>query len=247
MPLQPGPFLQGSQADVAIPPGNYDFTADALTLGSQLGTIAIGWNSFLTDLEDLAQEPIDPTLGIDEAGLIQELAYEQGIADLPALDAVLTAINTTDLLFIAATSFAPAAAWTDPTLPFVPPDPTQTIVVPTVPIGDYNPLINSTVGGAPGGSLPSVTLQNTTRVGSLNFVVGDSFLVNVVATAGQPVSVDAVFNGADLGKAQMGTTDGQGNLALSGVEGPDQVGGWLENWYVGDLLVSTFSFIVSPS
>lgn len=247
MPLQPGPFLQGSQADVAIPPGNYDFTDDALTLGSQLGTIAIGWDDFLNDLEDLALEPVDPTLGINDAALIQEIAYEQTLAAMPALDAILTEINTTDLLFIAATAFAPAAAWTDPTASFVPPDPTQTIVVPTVPLGDYDPFITSSVSAPPGGSLPSVTLQNTTRVGSPNFVVGDSFLVNVVATAGQQVSVDAIFNGADLGTAGIGTTDSRGNLAISGVEGPDQVGGWLQNWYVAGQLVATFSFIVSPS
>lgn len=247
MPLQPGPFLQGSQADVAIPPGNYDFTDDGLALGSELSAIAVGWDGFLIDLEDLALEPVDPTLGIDEAGLIQELAYEQGIATLPAIDAIVTAINSTDLLFIAATSFAPAAAWTDPTLPFVPPDPTQTIVVPTVPIGDYNPLINSTVGGGPSGSLPSVTLQNTTRVGSLNFVVGDSFLVNVIGTAGQQVSADGTLNGEPLGLTQFGTIDNQGNFAISGTMGPQHEGAWLQNWYVAGQLVSTFSFIVSPS
>lgn len=247
MPLQPGPFLQGSQADVAIPPGNYDFTDDGLALAAQLQAIASGWDSFFLDLGNLAAEPLDPTLGIDDAALIGEIAYEQGIATLPVIDAIVTAISSTDLLFIAATSFAPMAAWTDPTLPFVPPDPTQTIVVPTVPLGDYNPVINANVGGPASGAPPSVTLQNTTRVGSLNFVVGDSFLVNVIGTPGQAVSVDAVFNGVDLGMTQMGTTDSQGNFGLSGVEGPAQVGGWLENWYVGGQLVATFSFIVSPS
>ena len=247
MPLQPGPFLQGSQADVSIPPGNYDFTDDALTLSSQLRAIAVGWDSFLIDLEDLALEPVDPTFGIDDAALIGEIAYEQTLAALPALDTVVAAMNVVDPLLTAAVAFAPAAAWTDPTAPFVPPDPTQTIVVPTVPLGDYDPLITASVGGSPGGSLPSVTLQNTTRVGSANFAVGDTYLVNVVATAGQQVSVDAVFNGVDLGTTGIGTTDSRGNLAISGVQGPDQVGGWLQNWYVAGQLVATFSFIVSPS
>jgi hypothetical protein len=247
MPLQPGPFLQGTKADVTVQPGVYDFTDDALNVGSELNGITDGWNPFILDLGNLATEIIDPTLGLDDAVLIQALANQQQIATMPIIDSIVAALDATDTLFIAAIGFAPAAAWSDPTAPFTPPDPTQTLVVPTVPIGEYNPLINGVVGGPVGPQLPSVSLSNVTRVGSIGFTVGDTFLVTVNGTPGQVITADGTLNGVPLGTTTMGTINTQGAWALSGVEGPDAVGAWLQNWYVDGKLVMTFNFIVSPS
>jgi hypothetical protein len=91
-----------------------------------------------------------------------------------------------------------------------------------------------------------VTLQNLTRVGSQSPVVGDTVLVSVASTPGQQVSVESSLNGVDLGTTVMGTTDAYGNWSTSAVEGPEDVGGWVENWYVGGQLVQSFSFVVSP-
>jgi hypothetical protein len=245
-PLQPGPFLQGSQADVAIAPGNYDFTDDAIGLAGQLAQISADWDAFMVDLPILAAGPADPTLGIDDAAILNAIANQEAIASFPSLDAIVAAVDTTDTLLGIAIAFAPAAAWTNPTTAFVPPDPNATILAPTVPIGDYTPNITGIVSGAPSPTLPSITLQNITRVGSLNFVVGDTFLLTVAANPGQVVSGDGIQNGVDLGTAVFGTTMADGTFSLSGVEGPEEVGSWLQNWYLDGQLVQTFSFIVSP-
>lgn len=246
MDLQPGPFLQGTQADVAITPGYYDFTDDALGLSSELGALSADWNAFMVDLPVLAAGPLDPTLGIDDTGLMIELANETNLATLPNLDTAMEAFSVADPLLGIAIAFAPAAAWADPTMAFVPPDPTQTLLVPQIPLGDYNPTITGTVGAISTGIIPTITLQNITRVGSLAFVVGDTFLLNVVAAPGQAVSGDGIFNGVDFGTQEFGTADANGLFVLTGVEGPDDVGSWLQNWYLDGQLVQTFSFIVSP-
>ena len=244
--LQPGPFLMGTQADVTIAPGNYGFTADAEALSGELLGISADWDSFVGDLGILAAGPADPTLGIDDGALLIELANEGSRATLPELTIVIDDLSTADSLLGIAIGFAPTAAWTNPTMPFVPPDPNATIVVPTIPLGDFNPNITGIVGAPPGTATRTVTLQNLTRVGSLAFVVGDTFLATATGNPGDSVSVDGILNGMDFGQNVLGTILPSGVYTLSGVEGPDAVGSWVENWYVGGVLVATFSFIVSP-
>lgn len=247
MSLQPGPFLIGIPDGWPFKSGTYDFTDDAEQLGGELSVTADGWGAFIDDLANLAAGPADPTLGIDDALLLQEIANETQLATLPDLEIVFEALDTAGSLLGIALGFAPAAAFVDPTMPFVPPDPNATIVVPTIPLTAYNPTITGVVGGPAGPTLPYVQLSNLTRVGSLNFVVGDSFFVHVNGPPNQPVAVDGVLNGVDFGQNVLGTTDGNGIYSLSGVEGPDAIGSWVENWYVGGVLSQTFSFLVSPS
>lgn len=247
MPMQPGPFRQGTQADVTLTPDVYDFTDDGLFLSAQLQSIASGWDSFILDLGDLANDPPDPTFGFNYGSLLAALSSQQQIASFPSLDSLITASQTGNVLLTIATSFAPAAAWTDPTAPFVPPDPTQTIVVPEIPIGSFNPTINGTVSGGGVASTATVTLSNLTRVGSKNFVVGDSFLITVVAGPDQEISVDGYFNGATLPYLLLASTDSAGQYALSAIMSPENAGAWIENYYVQGQLIVTFSFIVSPA
>jgi hypothetical protein len=244
--LQPGPFLQGKQADVAITPGVYDFTDDALVLSGEILAFYHDWDAFMVDLPNLAAGPVDPTMGIHDAVLLPEIANETQLATLPELDTVVTEMSSAFSLLNIAIGFAPAAAWTNPSTPFVPPDPSATILVPTIPLTNFNPSITGVIGGPPGPGSATVALSNLTRVGSLSFTVGDTFLVNVKGPPNQPVAVDGILNGAPFARNTVGTTDAAGNFALSGTEGPAAVGSWIENWYVGGVLVQTFNFIVSP-
>lgn len=246
MSLQRGPFRQGSAADVSTGSGYYDFTYDAIALAGELNATAAGWDPFISDLALLAAGPADPTLGVDDAALAISIAAGQRLATLPNLDAVIDAFNVADPLLAIAIGFAPAAAWSTPTAPFAPADPTQTLLTPTIDQGGYNPSVTGVVGGVSTSARPAVTLQNLTRVGELNFVVGDTYLLNVFGAPGQEVSVDGQHDGVPFPRAVFGTTDPQGNYGVSGIEGPDAIGGWLENWYIGGQLVETFNFIVSP-
>lgn len=236
----------GTQADVTLQPRPYDFTDDAIALSDELTAISIDWEAFMLDLPNLAAEPIDPTLGIDDPLIILDLANEMKLASLPSLDLAIAAFNVADPLLAIAIGFAPAAAWTDPPTAFVPPDPSAPILVPTVPPGDYIPNVSGTVGAPPAASGPTVTLQNVTRVGSLNFVEGDTFLLVVTAAPNLQVTSDGTFNGVPYPSVTFGATGADGILRLSGVEAPEDVGAWLENWYVGGQLVTTFSFLVTP-
>lgn len=247
MPLQPGPFLQGSTADVTVPPGNYDFTDDAVALANQLTGIAAGWESFMDGMNFLSDLPLDFTYGIDTFAVTTALNTQQTQAFFPELDTLVNDMGPGLTLLTAAISFAPAAAWTTPTASFVPPDPTQTIVVPTVPLGLYDPTITTPVGGTGTATTPSVTLQNLTRVGSQNFTVGDRFLLTVRGNPGQTVTIDAVKDGQALGSSTLGTIPAIGEFAITSVEGPDDVGAWLENLYVDGVNIATWAFIVSPS
>jgi len=247
MDLQPGPFLQGNVADVAVTRGVYDFTDDALTLAGELTAIYHDWDAFMLDLPNLAVGPADPTLGIDETSLLDEIANETALAEFPDLDSIANSLGISNILFAAAYSFAPAAAFSVPTDQFNPPDPNATIVVPQIPVSEYTPDVTGLVGQPATSNANSITLQNVTRVGQQNFVVGDTFQVTVTGAANQPVTLTGSQNGVDFGTANVGSTDGNGNFTLSGVEGPDAVGSWIENWFIGGVLVATFSFIVAPA
>ncbi|HLJ76890.1 MAG TPA: hypothetical protein VKT75_05730 [Acidobacteriaceae bacterium] len=247
MDLQPGPFLQGTIADVTPEKGVYDFLSDAEVLFDQLILASDDWDAFLNDLPNLAAGPADPTLGIDDVGLLNEIANQTAIAAFPDVDSLTDSLGIAGTLFGAAFAFAPAAAFSVPTDSFNPPDPNATIVVPKIPIGEYTPDVTGLVGTPATTGALSITLQNVTRVGQQNFVVGDTFQVNASGPPNSEVTITGTQNGNDFGTANVGQTDSQGNFTLSGVEGPDAVGQWVENWFIGGQLVATFMFIVAPA
>jgi hypothetical protein len=247
MDLQPGPFLFGTVADVAVQPGVYDFTDDAIALSDQLTAIYHDWDDFLEDLPYLAEGPVDPTLGIDELGLIDEINSELVIAEFPELNTLADALGLSGTLFGAAYAFAPAAAFTVPTDQFNPPDPSATIVVPKVPVSEYTPDVTGLVGAPTSTGNYTIILSNQTRIGQQNFVVGDTFQVNASGPPNSPVTITGSQNGVDFGTVNVGSTDSNGVFMLSGTEGPDAVGQWIENWSIGGQLVATFQFIVAPS
>jgi hypothetical protein len=247
MDLQPGPFLQGNVADVAVTGGVYDFTDDAIGLADELNALYHDWDAFMLDLPILAAGPADPTLGIDDVGLIDEIDREATIANFPDIDSLGSALNLGYTLLGAAVTFAPAAAWSTPTSQFSPPDPNATIVVPKIPVSLYTPDVTGLVGQPSTSGGTTISLQNVTRVGQQNFVVGDTALITVQAQPGQQVAWDPIQNGNDRGMAVLGTTGSDGSWKFQGTIGPDQVGQWLENWFVGGKLIATFSFIVVPA
>ena len=247
MDLQPGPFLQGTPADVSVQPGLYDFTDDALALAGELTAVYHDWDAFMLDLPTLAAGPDDPTLGVADPGLIDEILNETDIANLLVVDELSNFVMIGSVLLGAAVSFAPSAAWSAPSASFNPPDPNAKIVSPLIDVNQYTPNVTGLVG-TPGVSAGgSVQLQNLTRVGQQNFVVGDTALITVVGTPGATVSWDPIQNGQDLGAADLGQTDTLGKWSLQGVIAPESVGSWTESWFIDDVLIVTFSFIVVPA
>lgn len=246
MPLQPGAFLQGSQADVTVTPGVYDFTDDALTLAGQLLAISAGWGPFILDLENFAAESADVGLGVDLDGILQDLAAQSTVVSLPGLSDVYDGWNSAGGMLLDAVSFAPAQAWSDPGAPFTPPDSALTLAVPTINPGAYVPAPNQTVGAYSGGAPTAVTLFNSTRVGSQNFTVGDEFDIVALGKPYDDVQVDATFNGTDLGRYDYGQMNSDGQLFIHGVMGPENEGVWSQQWYVAGQLLASFNFVVSP-
>lgn len=245
MPLAPGPFRQAPQSDVAVQPGVYDFTDDAIELSSGINSYLSGWDPFIADLTLLASDPLADLTDGTLDGILAAIGGGIAQASMPALDQIATVYSLADAQLSIATSFAPAQAWLDPPSPFIPPGNVLNITPPSVPVGaftagDYLP-VSATVPGA-----PTVLLVNVTRVGQSNFVVGDSF--NVIGTGGKPgqlVTVDGVFNGQDLGVTQQATLDANGAFSVPGTMAPLNVGAWQENWYFDGLRVVNINFIVT--
>jgi len=246
MPLVPGPFDLQTDDAVAINPGVYDFTDDALTLAADVQSNVQGWNDFLADLTIMASDPLDDLTGLDIDALLLAVSYSGSWSDLPNLDTAITNYDDASTMLYTAVSFAPAAAWQDPPAPFVPPGSELNLSVPVVPINAYVPGSSGVVGDQSNFARPTVQLWNFTRVGATNFVEGDTYEIALLGSPGQSVSVGGTFNGAPLTITAMGTLDPLGNLGLQGVMGPDVVGAWHEDWYFDDALVTSFDFIVSP-
>lgn len=247
MPLQPGPFLQLSAADVGVEPGVYDFTDDALVLEAELNDIAAGWDSFFLDAGNFAAEPWDVELATDLDGILGEVISISASLPGPNMDSAFDGWFTAQDMLTAATAFAPAQAFLgDPGEAFTPPD-TSTIAVPTINPNIYAPAPNQTIGTAVSGPGPSVALLNTTRVGTQSFTVGDKFWVLINGSPGQDVSVNSTLNGQDLPPVDYGPIDNTGQMNITGTIGPESVGGWSEQWFIEGNLFGSFNFIVSPS
>lgn len=246
MPLAPGPFLQAPASDVAVQPGVYDFTDDALTMLAEVQSNLSGMDAFIDDLTLFAADPLADLVDNTMDGIIAGIGFGTAAASLPSLDDALTAYSLTDSQVSIAVSFAPPQAWVDPPAPFIPPTGALNITPPTVPAGAFTPgnYLPSTAG-VPGA--PAVTALNTTRVGQPNFVVGDNF--SVVGTGGKPgqtVTVDGVISGADLGLSTIATLDSTGSFSVQGTMSPTNEGAWQEYWYYDGVLVANINFIVTP-
>ena len=247
MPLAPGPFLLAPQSNVAVQPGVYDFTDDALTLASEINSNLSGWDDFFDDLGLLAADPLDDLVDGPLDEIVTAISVGVFQSQLPDLDSVVTSYATADSQLSIAASFAPLQSWTDPPAPFVPPGSVLNLIPPVIPPGSYTPGTTSPVGSAVPTTPPYVQLLNLTRIGQTNFVVGDTFQIAALGKPGQDVTASATQDGETLPTADYGTLDGNGALGIQGVMGPDNVGAWHEDWFFDGVPVSSFNFLVTPA
>ena len=98
---------------------------------------------------------------------------------------------------------------------------------------------------------PSVTLTNTTTGNASVFSPGDGYRISI--TGGLPgAAVTLAYNqnnGNNVGNYSPGTTDGSGAFQLTGTESTNEIGTWMQTWYVGSPQVQatpTLSFSVTP-
>lgn len=247
MPQVPGPFTQGSTANINVESNGYDFLDDAAVLQGELAAIAQDWQPLIDWLEAAAVDPGDVAAGIDLGGLVS-LTADQGRATQPSYIAnMVEGLAQANAALDAAIQFAPTQAWTDPAAPYVPPDSALTLIVPTVSPGQYQqaPVIN--VGPGNGGATTGVLLSNLTRYGSSNFVVGDQFQVLATGNPGDEVTAQATFNGQQLPATDWGSIPDTHQLKITGTMGPDNVGAWSQQWFVAGVLQASFNFVVTNS
>jgi hypothetical protein len=245
MPLVPGPFNLQPDDAVAVPPGVWDFTADALDMVARVQSNTSGWDDFFLYAE-LIDVP-DDLSQLDTDALLLAVSYGIDWAEFPNIDTAIADYADADLDLAEAFSFAPAAAWQDPPEPYVPPGSVLNLTAPTVPINAYAPGTSGIVGDQSDFSRPTVQLWNFTRIGYVNFFEGDTFELVALGNPGQTLSVGGQFNGATITVTDMGTLDETGKLQLQGTMGPDVIGAWHEDWYLDGALTRSFDFIVSPA
>jgi hypothetical protein len=87
-------------------------------------------------------------------------------------------------------------------------------------------------------------LSNTTRPGSADFLVGDSFKLAVTGTPGERVVGSVMFDGKSAGVKGYGSTDTGGTLIITGVMKDEHVGSWHEEWSVGGVNAPPLDFAV---
>lgn len=127
--------------------------------------------------------------------------------------------------------------------------------------GAIPPTFAATVGPPPGTQLPTpvaastpsapvsggnVNISFSTSSGnSSNPSVGDKWTVSISgARPHDPVSVSGGQNGAS-NDSYLGRADASGNFTKSGTFTADQVGSWVENWYVNGVVAGTWTFFVT--
>ena len=96
---------------------------------------------------------------------------------------------------------------------------------------------------------PQVTaeVQNLTRPGETDFVVGDRFRVVVSSEPDLVVSNTASFNGGPFTSTSYGKTGPDGKFALEGVMKAEHVGSWHEIWSAGAGRAALLKFQVRAS
>ncbi len=93
--------------------------------------------------------------------------------------------------------------------------------------------------------MATVTLQNLSRPGSLDFYAGERWAARITgATPGGTVSCQVVQSGSET---TYGTTDADGNFLMIGTMGREDVGLWTEIWKVnGVQVLPSIQFRVRP-
>lgn len=268
-----GPLLLQSSGNVGISTSDYNFAGDVADQLGELDTIPAGWDAFLQDAGILLDQPADPFPDFDVNGAIDLLnAYGDPVAEL-GINALVDALGVADIAFSQAIGYAPAEAWSDPSSPFVPPAPAETIAIPVIPpgalsfsvVGTVAASANATIsspplvgvgggttpvgGGVPAGSgtpLPGTGagITNTTAYGSDNYTVGDNWTLSATGGPGEQVYVYSTFNGQDAGGGPVGQIGADRTFTLSGQWGYGDVGVWQKQLYVGSTLVESANFIV---
>lgn len=251
MPYVPGPFKLQDESNVGTAADSYNFTQDVIDQLSELDTIGGGWDSLLIGLGNVGLEPLDPFPEIDlNAAMDLVNVYSQATLIPEFLD-VLSSIGEADQGLANAIAFAPAEAWQDAPAPFVAPLPAQILSIPEIPPDLINFNVTGAVGGGPQGPGPTgtipgatVSLNNITAFGNANFTLGDTIQVIVTGGVGLPVRMQAWLNGVDLGMSDLGVIGGDGTWTFTGQLGPEAVGVWTEDWWVGLGKTASFNFVV---
>jgi hypothetical protein len=247
MPLAPGPFVQQQESAVPFIAGVYDFAGEVDVDLSGLDTIGAAIDAELVGMALFAGA--DETLIIPEDvdGLVNGVLNTAGSTFLPQLASIDGQSALADFQLLQAINFAPAAAWSDPPGPYVPPTP-DLGAAPMISRSDFTAAAGSPIGGAAiGTQSATVQVSNTTRIGQPNFWVGDDFLVTINGAPGADVTLTATFNGESLGTADFGQIPASGIMTLTGTEGPEELGTWHEDWAVDGQLVASFNFLVLSS
>jgi hypothetical protein len=247
MPYAPGPLSLFNAADLQTAEVDYGFTDFTIGALGDLDSLGADIDDQLVTIDNFAGEPSDPLAGTDFDNVLTVIAIGISGAKLPDLSAIDDAITVGDGLLSTATGFAPAQAWQDPGGPFEIPSSATSLPVPQVPAGAFSPTTSVPVGTTPPVSSQLIALYNLTRIGQPNFVVGDQFQLSAVGKPGDAVEVDAVFNGQDLGRTLYGQIGSDKTFTLTGTQGPEAVGAWKEDWYLGGVFVATFNFVVLPA
>ena len=93
----------------------------------------------------------------------------------------------------------------------------------------------------------AASISNVSRPGQ-SFQVGDSWSLVISGRPGEAVTGAASQNGLPSSTSNMGTTDANGHLTLTGVFGAGDVGSWTENYLVGaNNPFATVSFTVAAA
>jgi hypothetical protein len=247
MPYAPGPLSLFNAADLGTQAVDYDFTGFTTQAMGDLDSLGADIDDQLATIENFAGEPSDPLAGTDFVNVLTTIAVGISGAKLPDFGAIDDALSIGDGLLNTATGFAPAQAWQDPGGSFQIPDAATSLPAPQISPGAFSPTTSVPVGTTPPQATRAVALYNTTRIGQPNFVVGDQFQLSAVGKPGEAVEVDPVFNGDDLGRTLYGQIGADSTFTLTGTQGPETIGVWKEDWYIGGNFIATFNFVVLPA
>jgi hypothetical protein len=94
----------------------------------------------------------------------------------------------------------------------------------------------------PPAAAPSVDLQNTTRPGNRDFLVGDAWALTVSGAVVAQVVISGSKDGQALTPAVLGQTNSAGEFRLSGTMSAAEVGDWSESYTVGGANVGSLNF-----
>ncbi len=89
-----------------------------------------------------------------------------------------------------------------------------------------------------------VNFLNISQYGNANFRVGDQWQLTASGPPGETVYVYGSFNGKHIGGGPQGTIGADGQLVKVGSMGENQVGVWVQQWYVGAAAAATYNFVV---